>query len=92
MRSNRELADQAEASRFTELRAELERGFQQQIEKNAERDATTRAALLARMDQLDRGLRTMLEQSEMSLNAYVGELEHRLEKSVAGPFPGQPPL
>jgi hypothetical protein len=94
LRTNRELADQAEASRFTELRTELERGFAQQIRESAERDAATRTALLTRIDQLDRGLRAVLEQSESSLNAYVGELEDRLEKSVAGQTnqsPGQMP-
>jgi uncharacterized integral membrane protein len=92
LRSNRELADKAEASRFTELRAVLERELKQQTEQNAQRDAATRAALLERMDLLDRTLRTALEQSESSLNAYVGELEDRLEKSVAGQLPSEPPL
>ena len=50
----------------------------------AELDAASRAALLTRMDQLDRGLRAALEQTEASLSAYVGELEDRYEKGAAG--------
>ena len=84
LRTNRELADTAEASRFTALRAVLEAGLLQQSREGAERDTASRTALLARIDQLDRGLRAALDQSESSLNAYVGELEDRLEKSVAG--------
>ncbi len=80
LRTNRELADKAEASRFTELRAALDLGLAQQ----GELDAASRAALLTRMDQLDRGLRAALEQTEASLSAYVGELEDRYEKGAAG--------
>ncbi len=80
LRLNRELADKAEASRFTELRAALDNGLTRQ----AELDEASRAALLARMDQLDRGLRAALEQTETSLSAYVGELEDRYEKGAAG--------
>ena len=79
LRTNRELADKAEASRFTELRAALDLGLTHQ----AELDAASRAALLTRMDQLDRGLRAALEQTEASLSAYVGELEDRYEKGAA---------
>jgi hypothetical protein len=80
LRLNRELADKAEASRFTELRAALDLGLAQQ----AELDAASRAALLARIDQLDQGLHAALEQTETSLSAYVGELEDRYEKGAAG--------
>jgi len=80
LRTNRELADKAEASRFTELRAALDLGLTHQ----AELEAASRAALMSRMDQLDRGLRAALEQTEASLSAYVGELEDRYEKGAAG--------
>jgi hypothetical protein len=80
LRTNRELADKAEASRFTELRAALDSGLTRQ----SELDAASHAALLTRIDQLDRGLRAALEQTESSLSAYVGELEDRYEKGAAG--------
>ena len=47
LRTNRELADQAEASRFTELRAVLEAGLLQQSREGAERDTASRTALVA---------------------------------------------
>lgn len=84
--ASRELADKAEASRFTELRGFLEA----ELKTQADVDAESRAAVLARLDQLDRDLRTAVEQSGTALSAYIGELEDRLEKGAHGPTP-QPP-
>lgn len=75
LRSNRELADQAEASRFTELRAFLETALAQ---RGAQQDEA-QAALLARIAQLDHALRELVEQQANSLAASIGELEDRLE-------------
>jgi CheY-specific phosphatase CheX len=77
LQTNRTLADQAEASRFTELRSYLEGALQRQ----AEQDAASGAAVLARLDQLDRELRSAVEESGNTLTAYIGELEDRLEMS-----------
>ncbi len=77
LRSNRELADQAEASRFTELRTFLEAG---QAQGSARHDAA-QAALLARIAQLEQSLRELVEQQANSLAASIGELEDRLEAS-----------
>lgn len=74
LQTNRELADKAEASRFTELRGFLEAGLKQR----AEQDKTTQQALIARLDALENTLRTTVEQSGNSLSAYIGELEDRL--------------
>ena len=81
LQTNRELADKAEASRFTELRGFLDTGFKQR----AEQQAATQQALLARMDALEAALRASVEQSGNSLSAYIGELEDRLT-----PDRGQP--
>lgn len=81
LQTNRELADKAEASRFTELRTALE----VELKKQANLDAESRAAVLARLDQLDNDLRSAIEQSENTFSAYIGELEDRLEKGVRGP-------
>lgn len=75
LQANRERADQAEASRFTELRGFLEG----EMKRQAGLDAESRAVLLERLDQLDRDLRSAVEQSENALSAYLGELEDRLE-------------
>ena len=74
LQTHRELADKAEASRFTELRNFLEAGMKQ----SAEQDKTAQQALVARLDALETALRTSVEQSGNSLSAYIGELEDRL--------------
>ena len=76
LHSQRELADQAEASRFTELRAFLD----EELKKLAIQNTESKAALLARMDQLDGDLRTMIEQTGNGISAYIGVLDGRLEK------------
>ncbi|HZP89253.1 MAG TPA: LapA family protein [Burkholderiales bacterium] len=75
LQSQRELADRAEASRFTDLRNYLEQ------ELNALRVANqaTGDAIAARVELAERTLRDELEQTANSLSAYIGELEDRLE-------------
>ena len=79
LQASRELAGQAEASRFTELRGFLEA----ELTRQAGLDAESRVVVLARLDQLDRDLRTAVEQSGNTLAAYIGELEDRLERGRA---------
>ncbi|UCU97881.1 LapA family protein [Acidovorax radicis] len=67
MQVQRELADKAEASRFTELRAYIEAHHQQ-----------SHAALLARIDNLEARLTARAEQSDNTTAAYVGQLEDQL--------------
>lgn len=78
IKASRELADQAEASRFTELRSFIEAELGQRGGQGGE----SLAATLARIEQLDRDLRLSIEQSGNTLAAYIGELEDRLEKTV----------
>ncbi|MFT7324881.1 MAG: putative membrane protein [Rhodoferax sp.] len=73
--SNRALADKAEASRFTELRAYME----VEMKKQAALDAESLAAVITRVNRLDQDFHQALEQSSNSLAAYIGELENRLE-------------
>ncbi len=84
LRKNREIADEAEASRFTELRTFLEMELAKQAEQNTE----SRAAVLTRIDQLEHDFRSFMEQSENTLAAYIGELEDRLEKMRIPPTAG----
>jgi len=79
LQANRELAGEAEASRFTELRGFLEA----ELKRQAGLDAESRAVVLARLDQLDRDLRFAVAQSGNTLAAYIGELEDRLERGRA---------
>jgi uncharacterized integral membrane protein len=75
LRANRELADNAEASRFTELRVFMEAEMKRQADLHAE----SRVLIIERVDQLDRDLRSALEEAGNTLGAYIGELEDRLE-------------
>ncbi len=81
LQTHRELADKAEASRFTELRNFLEAGLKQ----GAEQDKAAQQALVARLDALENSLRTSVEQSGNSLSAYIGELEDRLTPDKNAP-------
>lgn len=81
LQTHRELADQAEASRFSELRSFLEA----ELRALANLHAESRAALQARLEQLDQKLHSAVEESGNTLAAYIGELEDRLERGTHGP-------
>lgn len=81
LHTNRELADRAEASRFTELRTFLEAELARQSTLNQE----SKTAVIARIDQLEHDFRAFSEQSGNTLAAYIGELEDRLEKVITLP-------
>jgi hypothetical protein len=78
LKAQRDLADQAEASRFTELRSFLQ-GQLQKIE-TVVIEAQSRTG--ARVDQLEGDVRAMVERSENTLVAYIGELEDRMERRM----------
>lgn len=81
LQTNRELADKAEASRFTELRGFLEAGLKQR----AEQDNASVQTVMARLDALEKALHATVEQSGNSLSAYIGELEDRLSPGHVTP-------
>lgn len=74
LKAQRELADKAEASRFDELRTVYTAEMQ---------------TVLARVDQLDRELRSAFDASANGINATLGEIEDRLqrERAAAGIAP-----
>jgi hypothetical protein len=74
--AQRRLADQAEASRFTELRTYLSGDLAQ----SQQRLVDMQGALIARVDQLERSLRMALDQQANSLAAIIGELDDRIEQ------------
>ena len=78
MAAQRELADRAEASRFTELRIAIEN-----LHKEEER------RLLERLDSLDARLHARVQESDNSTAAYVGQLEQQL-RSHAPAVPVRP--
>lgn len=79
LQSQRELADRAEASRFTELRSFVAQELTALRAFSADADAK----LVSRVDAAEQALRTEMEHSGNTLAAYIGELEHRLESSAA---------
>ena len=76
MQAQRDLADKAEASRFTELRNFLEAQENKHMAQNADRHA----ALLTRLGQLESVIRQRSEQSDNTVAAHIGQLEDRIER------------
>ena len=77
MTAQRELADKAEASRFTELRSFLD---------------GQHGALLARMDALEARLNARARETENVTAAYVGQLGDQLQRSAGAPARIEPGL
>src|ERR687897_498340 len=78
LQSQRDLAEQAETSRFNQLQTSMET----ELEKLAGDMEQSKSLLLTRLDQLERDLRAALEQTGNSLAAYIGELEDRFDSSL----------
>lgn len=82
IRASRDLADQAEASRFTELRRFIESALAGKATAGA---GGAPADVLERIDRLERELRALIEQSGNGVAAHLGELEDRLERASVLP-------
>ena len=81
LQTQRELADKAEASRFTELRAFLSN----ELSTVAVAQEQMRAVLVSRMDRVQDAARASQEETANTLSAYIGELEDRLERARVVP-------
>lgn len=77
LQASRKLAEQAEASRFTELRNFLEA----EILKLTNLHTESESKAVAKIEQVENNLRVTIEQAGNTLAAYIGELEDRLEKT-----------
>jgi len=75
LEAQRELANQAEVSRLSELRTYLENELQQLNVRRQE----SQHAMEARLAQLEQALSSSIEQTGNTLSAYIGELDDRLE-------------
>jgi hypothetical protein len=72
LQTQRKLADEAEASRFTELRQFIEFSFAKEVTLNTE----TRSQLIARMDQLEEMVKLNVKPTDKPDDkTYVGEFE-----------------
>lgn len=72
----RNLADKAEASRFTELRTFL----QAEMQATASREIDLAEKLHQKVDRLQAAMTEVIEQNGNGLSASLGELEDRLER------------
>jgi hypothetical protein len=81
LQSQRELADKAEVSRFTELREFMAN----ELLRVTQASDQARAATLARIEQLEQRQRAAMEESANSLSAYIGQLEDRLDRGALPP-------
>ncbi|MGH7853650.1 MAG: LapA family protein [Candidatus Binatia bacterium] len=78
LQSQRDLADRAEESRFQQLRLAMETELTNLETQTKE----SNAAVLARLDALERDVRSAVEQSGNTLAAYLGEIEDRFERAA----------
>ncbi|MFW5431494.1 MAG: LapA family protein [Methylophilaceae bacterium] len=72
----RKLANDAEASRFNELRTYLEN----ELEKLVTQSSEIHQKVESRLTEIETGLKSSFEESSTSLSAYIGELGDRLDK------------
>ncbi|MBB5389920.1 MULTISPECIES: LapA family protein [unclassified Herbaspirillum] len=81
LETQRDLADQAEHSRFTDLRGYLKTELDQLNQRQAEQQAL----LAQRLDTLQKDIGLRVEQTENAVAAQLGELDDRLQRhDVAG--------
>ncbi len=81
LQAQRELADTAEASRFTELRSFLTT----ELARVAQASTDGHTELLKRMNHMEGAMRLTLEENSNAVAAIVGELEDRLERGDVPP-------
>jgi hypothetical protein len=81
MEAQKKLLEQAEASRFTELRSFVAEQFALQGQRHAE----TLAAVRAKSAIDTQGDRTWLEEVHNGLSAQLGQLEDRLDRLLPQP-------
>lgn len=74
--AQRKLAERAEGSRYSELRAY----FAEELGRVEQRSLDTRATLINRMDALERDLRTAIEQSGTAVATYIADHEERVAR------------
>ena len=74
--AQRELADKAEASRFTELRSYLDA----QTAATLSREAANATVMAERLSRAQAALLLRIEQSDGATAAYMGQLEDRMEQ------------
>ena len=80
LESQRDLADQAEKSRFTELRTFL----QAELQQLQQRSDGYQSVLTGKLEALEKEVNRRAEQTENTVAAQVGELDDRLQRLGVG--------
>ena len=88
LQTQRDLADKAEASRFTELRQHLDTHFRE----SRQRESVVNTEFEKAMLQSHRDLRAQLDQMQQAITARFGELENRMASRADREFPGDAPV
>ena len=78
----RDLADKAETSRFTELR----QYFEVRAVEEKERDLIAQQLWVERLAAQDRSIMARLDQTDNTVAAHLGQLEDRFDKNTAVRF------
>ncbi len=78
VKAQRELADTAEASRFTELRTLLEA----EMRRIEAQGAASNREFGARVEQSERGMQDRLAETSATLTAHLGEIEDKLDRAL----------
>ncbi len=78
LQAQRDLADRAEASRFTDLRQHMDT----QLRENRQREVMAASEFERTMQTSNRELRTQLEQMNRTLAGRLSEIEARLESRI----------
>ena len=81
LKSHRELADSAEASRFTELRNYLEA----ELRRIEAQGTAAHRENGARIEKVEQGLLDKMAESTRTLSAYLGEIEDKLDRALVQP-------
>lgn len=84
LQRQRELAEQAEVSRFNQLHSYLET----ELQKLSNEMEINNTQMLDRLEQVSNELRISFEQSSNSLAAGIGEIEDKLERASQQRLPG----
>jgi hypothetical protein len=58
-----------------------------ELRKLTSQTEEAKTGVLTRLDQLDRDLRSTVEQSANSLAAYLGEIDDRFKRTISGKVP-----
>ncbi len=89
LHAQRELAERAEASRFTDLRTQLDN----HLRESRQREMNAASEMEQTVARIQRELRNQVEQLQRALGMRLGEMEARLEARIErAPYPPAGPM